>query len=86
MHYYKLQHVFFAHYHTTNPVYASWGPEKNPHILQEPGVGPFSPDESAREFAARGAAKRARRRMAAIESGRSDADSTTGNAVGESAI
>ncbi|CDI81752.1 GTP-binding protein TypA, related, related [Eimeria praecox] len=69
VHYYKLQHVFFVHYHTSNPVYASWGPERNPAILQEPGVNSCSPAATAKAFAARGAAKRARRRMAAFKTG-----------------
>lgn len=67
VHYYKLQHAFFVHYHTSNPVYASWGPERNPQILREPGVSACSPGATAKAFAARGAAKRARRRMAAFK-------------------
>lgn len=67
VHYYKLQHAFFVHYHTSNPVYASWGPEKNPPFLREPGVNACEPGATAKAFAARGAAKRARRRMAAFK-------------------
>lgn len=73
MHYYKLQHVFFSKYHTTQPVYASWGPEKNPEILNEPGVS-GGLNVVAKEFAARGAPKRARRRMAAIEDRSNEAE------------
>ena len=68
VHYYKLQHAFFAKYHNTQPVYASWGEEKNPDILKEPGSS-SNPRNTAKEFAARGAEKRARRRMGAIERG-----------------
>lgn len=66
MHYYKLQHVFFATYHSTHPVYASWGPLKNPDILKEPGAT-GGINNGAKEFAVRGAAKRARRRMGTVE-------------------
>ncbi|OEH75351.1 GTP-binding protein [Cyclospora cayetanensis] len=68
MHYYKLQHTFFAKYHGTHPVYASWGQEKNPDILSEPGFASCS-NATAKEFAARGAGSRAQRRMAAIGGG-----------------
>lgn len=69
MHYYKLQHAFFTNYHSSHPVYASWGPQRNPDILKEPGVS-CSPGVMGREFAARGAEKRARHRRGAIESER----------------
>ncbi|KAL8271524.1 hypothetical protein Esti_004559 [Eimeria stiedai] len=68
MHYYKLQHVFFSKYHSTQPVYLSWGPERNPDILKEPGSISLMPHGSAtRAFEARGAPTRARRRMGALE-------------------
>ncbi|KAL8436630.1 hypothetical protein ACSSS7_001560 [Eimeria intestinalis] len=78
MHYYKLQHVFFAKYHSTQPVYLSWGPERNPDILNEPGSFSVRSHVSAtRAFEARGAPRRARRRMGALES-RGSEDENTG--------
>ncbi|KAL8443040.1 hypothetical protein Emag_006146 [Eimeria magna] len=81
MHYYKLQHVFFAKYHSTQPVYLSWGPERNPDILKEPGCTTLGTHVSAtRAFEAKGAPKRARRRMGALES-RGSEDENTGEGV-----
>ncbi|KAL8446325.1 hypothetical protein Emed_005062 [Eimeria media] len=77
MHYYKLQHVFFAKYHSTQPVYLSWGPERNPDILKEPGSTSLGTHASAKAFEAKGARKRARRRMGALES-RGSEDEYTG--------